>query len=232
MRTVITCVTWFDGKDAEGYSYADRMRKYVDYYLPLKEELGFDEFMFVDNGSSYDTLSRFGCSRLDSETFHHRTFGHPSIKAVVLENLKRYGNYDYPYVWRFVYFVKKLFDHYDKVLIIDSDSFVLTKRLANFVRDTDTKWRSLWCPKYLMPECNLQVICNDAYNYYRNFADGDFMRYNGVDIMERLLPIQKIETRFVSDRYGDDGLVEQTPEMDFYSQCKLPIKMVFNADKT
>jgi hypothetical protein len=212
--TAVTHISWLDGKDAFGDSYWDRTKKWLDYYLPLREKLGFDDVILFDNGSAKATCDSF----INMYSPHLWIFRN--------ENIKRCydTNYDYPYVWRFVWMVKNLFDNYDRVLVIDNDSFILSQRLATYVREKNSGWTSLYSPRHQMPECNLQIICRDAYRAYREFTNGNWEDVKD-RCMETSLPVT-VEHGFVADRFGE---TDRRPDatIDFFSQARLPLKVKF-----
>lgn len=224
MNTVITHISWVDGFDCHGASYYERTRKWLDYYRGIKKEIGWTDIILLENGSRWESLQDLGCTMRDEDLVPMRHELHDQ-HAVWFPNLKRGDAFDYPYVWRAVFFIRKLFQYYDKVLVIDNDSFILSRKLADFVRDCNSGWRALWCPRYGFPECNLQVICRDAFPLYESFTEGDYNRMNG-HCMETTLPLTHVHKEFVADRFGEDG-TEQKPGMDFYSQCRLSTPMRF-----
>lgn len=224
MKTVITHFSWLEGTDANGESYWSKTAKWLLYLRGIKRHLGFKDVVLFDNGSSMECLRRTGGEILD----HNFAMVHPGLpwfKVVSLPPLHRGPGFDYPFVWRGVHMVRELFDDYDKVVVLDHDSYILSQKLAEFVAQRTTGYTALWCPRYNFPECNLQVLCRDFHPEYRRWTRGDFMRRNGL-CMETTLPLTFVEKNFVSDRWGEEA-EPQRPGMDFYSQCRLKTPMRF-----
>jgi hypothetical protein len=219
MSTVLFTPCFLEGKDALGNSRYDRNIRYVDYYSKIQGDLGIDALAMADNASPYSLMRSF-LYHVEGKRFMKGSWFHYE------ERLTGGGGYNYPYCWRALYALKELLNDFYKIVIIDSDGFILSKRLAHYVRDLDTGWSTLWCNKWQFPESSFQVICRDAYPILKDFCDGDdYMKHNG-KCMENVLPFTFVNKDFDSDRYGEDR-VPQRDGMDFYSQAPLDIPLEY-----
>lgn len=139
---------------------------------------------------------------------------------------------DYPYCWRSLYFVRwvAMSGQWDKIIMIDNDAFVLSKRLADYLKAVDTGWTSLWCERWKFPESSLTVICRDAFSILNEFCVDDFRFHNGKK-MEEVTPFTNVEKRFVGDRYGEESPPRKQDEsMDYYCQKPTSINVKFRSE--
>jgi hypothetical protein len=215
MKTICVSSTWLDGIDKNGDEYLHRLGKYLAFYRPLKNVLGIDEFLFVDNGSQHTNPLL-----LPAANDYRITSLQP--------NLKRGEHFDYPYVWRYYFYLSNLFIYYayDKILIIEDDTFILSQRLADYVREKKTGWTAMWCPRYEFPECNLQILCRDSFGVYEEFTRGNFMKMNG-KCFETTAPFTHVEKGFHGNRWGEER-IEPAQDADYYCQTPLDMTLRFS----
>ena len=219
IKTALYSLSYLDGFDASGSSRFDRQIKYVKFYESIKEELGFDRIEFYDNGSSMDYVKQFlkeiNCNSFIRETFH----------------LQRGLNYDYPYCWRGLHHIRRLIlEGYDKIICIDSDTFVLTKRLANYIKNSNSGWEAFWSPKYQWPTSEFHILNKDKFEFFMGYTSTPWERMNG-QCQERALPFSKITKSFIGDRYGEMRIPQQ-PEHDYYGQCAVETIMEFQKNES
>lgn len=182
----------------------ERNIKWLEYHLPLKEKLGFDEVFLLDNASSPEDLKKL-------ESF-------PDVTIYRFdEHLPRTGIHQYPYCWRGLEHVKTLLPDLDKIIFLDSDFYITSGKFAKYIKDLDTGWTSTWCHKYGWPEAALHILCKDTFQSLIDLPIPNYTYYNDKN-MEEILPFTKIlRTEFTGDRYGE-GNLPQTSEMDYYGQ--------------
>lgn len=236
MKTCLFSLSFLEGFDKSGSKRTERMTRFIKYYMPLKDELGFDTLVIADNGSPEDMVLPFlhqvGYPALVTDNAH-RLLHDPmdsTLRFLLMERL-HFGttfpksdprhHLDYPYCWRGFELIRKLFQSYDKVIFIDSDCYVLSGRLAEYIREFDNGWATLWCPRYTFPEATLQVIMKRPFE--ERYPKGPW-ELNIGRLMEWALPYTRIETKFVSDRYGETR-VPVNDSMDYYSQAPIDIEM-------
>lgn len=185
----------------------NRYEKWLNYHLAIKNELGFDHIFLVDNASPPDNIEKLQNAYKNDVTVYS-----------FIDHLPRFGGLAYPYCWRGMDWAKKAIRGFTakKMIFLDSDFYVLTPKLAKYIKELDTGWTAMWCPKYEFPEAALHVLCEDSFPLLVDFPIPSYTHYNGQH-MEKLLPFTHIEKDFVGDRYGETK-EPQTNEMDFYGQ--------------
>lgn len=223
---------YLDGLDDLGNDRLARNLRYLDYYRSIKKEIGFDRIVMIDNGSSIDKLAH-----LKGNVFNEYNDLISSVESSDLDvwhfqnSLKKtvHGQHDYPYCWRTVYFMRDLIEFYNatKIIFIDSDAFVVSKKLAEYVRRWNKGWHSLYCKKYDFPESSFHVINQDSFYLLKAYTrDGDFMSRNNKVIMEKSLPFTHVHKEFDCDRYGETRVPYRTG-MDLYCQAPLDVPLSF-----
>lgn len=240
MKTCLFSACYLDGKDDRGSSRFFRTQKYLEYYWPLRDELGFQNIVLYDNASALPALIHLiessppltvlnspPCERLPISVFSDE---YHLAKYSTFHDGDPRRQYDYPYCWRALWFVRELLSTYgfDKVICIDTDGFVLSPRLAHAIRDNhENAWSSLWCPKYDFPETAVQII-GPKHEMFMDVTKTDWRNWNGLK-MEDALPVTILEG-FNSDRYGEDRKLV-TPDIDFYGQAPYDMEMKYRWGK-
>jgi len=110
--------------------------------------------------------------------------------------------------------------NYEKIIHIESDAFLISKRIFDHIDSLKTGWTGLWANKYNFPESCIQVICKDQFDSFRDFASCGSNELSKKGLAEKIIPFTNIERRFVGDRYGEK--VNKQPEgLDYFCQTKL-----------
>ncbi|OEZ81659.1 hypothetical protein JAB6_39230 [Janthinobacterium sp. HH104] len=119
-------------------------------------------------------------------------------------NLGRQSGADYPGWWRsFLHSVKVANElGVNKIIHIESDAYIMTPRLVDFINEIESGWNVLWSPRYRFPETAIQVICRDQFEIFEKFKE-NHPDYSFPDIAERLLPFTTVHKQFKGDRYSD-----------------------------
>jgi len=91
---------------------------------------------------------------------------------------------------------------YDKIVHVESDAYVLSRALVDYLNGLASGWTALWCPRYNFPEPALQAIHRDQFPALRAVAA------RGLDTLTRqlaelVLPFTHIERRLAGNRYGE-----------------------------
>lgn len=218
MKTCLFTPCYLEGFDPLGSSRLIRNRRYLSYYLDLKQNghLNFDDIWMADNASDPIKTGLLLTQFIDLKIHRFE------------DNLPRgEGPVDYPYIWRAIYFMQQLIAMgYEKIILIDSDSFIVSARLARYVNDLMSGFVSFWSQKYLFPTTELSILCKDSFERFREFCQIPWELRVGT-LMERELPYSHVETRFNCDRYGEKHL-PQTAEMDGYFQASVKLPLRFN----
>jgi hypothetical protein len=214
MKVALTSACYLDGVDQSGSSRLERNIRYVKYYQKIQEELGFDNIVLVDNASSPENTEQFMDAVKDVILIKH------------MQHLQRGSGYDYPYCWRALHTIKPLIHQgFKKFLMIDSDYFVVSGKLAKYLKEANSGWLALWSKKYNFPEAACQVLNEDLFSFFLGYTSTPWERQNGL-VMETALPFTHIEKGFIADRFGESRL-PCTKEIDGYGQCPLDIDIEF-----
>jgi hypothetical protein len=210
-RTVLYCWTWLSGP-----GWPERVRKYIDYYRTIQSELGFDEFVLADNASPIELIAPFEAP--DTSIYRFDT----ELRLGGLSN-------EYPYVWRGFYLIKELMPFFDKIIICDSDSFITSQRLANYIRDNNSGFYTMWSELCGYPASEISVLNRDSFPMILEWMETPWeTRAKPGHRFETEVPYTRVCKEFIGDRYGFYG--DPTSEVDFYTQAKTEKVMTYRTN--
>lgn len=213
MRAALITASYLDGNDGMGNPRLERNLRYLSWYEKIQEDLGFDKIYFFDNASDPASVARVegACPLLKVIRFNEHLTGGKFSQ-------------DYLYLWRVLYSLPMLFGMYDKLICIDSDFFVLSRRLAEWIRERESGWSTVWCRRHAFPEAGMHVLCRDAYGRLEKLMETPMEKLNG-SLMEKVIPFTHMTMEFNCDRFGEYD-APWSPDMDLYGQAKLttPLK--------
>ncbi len=223
MKTLLISPLWLDSRHEDSML---RNTKWLDFILPLKDKLGYDEIFLVDNAS---TPQKVDFIEKKYPITIHRCKTHLSRR----EHLR------YPYWYSALAIASQyaLDNDYQKLLYIDTDVFPLTDKMCDYTRNITSGWTCLWCHRHNFPESCYQIVGPDKLEDFREWMSRDFLTFYPDLDAESQLPVTHIEKRFTVDRYGEfDYLpgkpgIPQKPEHDYYAQCPTHVNLVFNMAK-
>ncbi len=121
-------------------------------------------------------------------------------------HLGRNSVFDFPGWYRSFAFAGRFAaqNGFEKVIHVESDSFLIGTRVQRYFNEIKEGWTALWCPSYGgYAESALQVVAGDAIMRFAalekthphdNLIGREF---------ERQLPFDMVEKRFLGDRYGE-----------------------------
>jgi hypothetical protein len=183
-----------------GVNRLERNYKYLSFYYAHQRELDFDEIVLFDNASDTKHVSAL------VGLFPHVNFVRFS------ESMTRGGfRSDYMYMWRALYSLR-LFDA-DKFIHIDSDGYILTERLFDFVRNCNLGWVSFSKDDTKWAETGFHILNRGAFHIHDAFFAGGYRHLNGRD-METTVPFTHRERGFNCWRHNED--FKPDTEADFY----------------
>lgn len=196
MKSIIFCTSFV--KDL--HSWESRYQRWLDYYkdIPIKAV----KKILIDDGSPF--LPSTGIIKAVS---HDEPLSLDNGESLIIrfnDNLGRQSMSAYPGWWRsFLHSIdvaKAL--GVDKIIHIESDAYILSQRLVDFINETQSGWHVLWAQRYQLPETAIQVICRDQFEIFEEIK-GNNPELDFADIAERLLPFTSINRQFKGDRYGE-----------------------------
>lgn len=224
MKTVLFAPCYLVGDDALGNSRFERTKRWLQYYDKLRDELGFHSIYLCDNASPPELMQRL------------RDESGVTFKGHSFENHLSGGGYRlYPYCWRALYATSLMFNAFEKVITIDTDGFLLSKRLAEFVKARESGWTAFHEQLHSFPTAEFHILCQDAWWVYREFTQIPFMGHMG-KLMEESLPFTEVRRDFDVERSGEKfelvppgrtQVAPPRPEQDFYGQASLTTELVF-----
>lgn len=197
------------------YSSESRMSralKFMAYYSELKERLGFERIYATLNGGNPAWIANL-------------LIWYPQIKLIYHPHLERGQFHDYLPCWRTTHDWRiAIDDGFEKIICVDDDAFILSRRLIDHVRSLESGWESMWCPRWNFPECGLHVLCKDSFPKYFQYLTIPYSERNKTgSLIENVLPYTP-NKEFNCDRWGETR-DPQRSGMDAYFQCPVDIEM-------
>ena len=225
MRTLLISPMWLDAENG-----VRRHEKWLDFIIPLKDKLGYDEIFFVDNASSNENFQKLKQK--------HPCIGNPRSLIKVHRcdvHIPRKAQNAYGYWYSALAIAAKyaLDNNYHKILYLDTDMYPLTDRVCEYAKSLTSGWTGMWCPRHNFPETNFQIIGPDKLQEFHQHMSRDFLVYYPEGMAETCIPWTHVEKGFSGDRYGEmnNGLgIPQTKEMQYYGQCPITRELKFNVD--
>lgn len=185
---------------ADQSAWDSRYKRWFDYYR--HSALGTDLVVAIDDASPFTPQSS-GISIVDA----HTTIPADKSFCGIMRFPDRLGRASltvYPGWWRsFLHALNVArMVKADKIIHIESDAYVLSERLMNFINERETGWTCLWSPHFRLPETAIQVICSDQFQQLEYFQNCPQNELDG-HFAEKILPFTSIEKSFIGDRYGE-----------------------------
>ena len=111
---------------------------------------------------------------------------------------------NYPGWWRSLLFSFLVAKHYGcrKIVHVESDAYLLSHRMLDFINARASGWTAFWCPRWNFPETGIQVVCADRFDQMRAMWDAGWARHAG-QYAERVLPFTDIVRDPHGNRYGE-----------------------------
>lgn len=120
------------------------------------------------------------------------------------DRLGRASLHEYPGWWRSFLQSLAVARHYgcSRIVHVESDAYVLSRRMLDFVQARQSGWTVFWCPRWNFAETAVQVICQDSFGAMQAVLDGGWQRHAGLPA-ERVLPFTGIVREPHGNRYGE-----------------------------
>jgi hypothetical protein len=196
MKSLLFCTSYI--RDAEAWK--QRYQRWLDYYA--NGPIDADFRIMIDDGSPYlpppDVI----------QTVHHAAplalAGGGSALVHFDDNLGRQSISAYPGWWRSFLHSLALARELgaDKIIHIESDAYILSPRLADYINGVAAGWHVMWTERCQFPETAIQVICRDQFDALERFkARQPDLNYG--EIAEKILPFTTVARQFKGDRYSE-----------------------------
>lgn len=200
-----------------------RNLKWIDYIFSIKQYLHFDEILMVDNASNPEDLLKF-----ENHIEQYRKQVPITIikcKTRLFRRTEHSYGFWYSAFGKAARFAKE--NGFDKIAHVDSDVYLLNKRICDYVNDFKEGWLAFWCQRHNYPETTFQLIGKDKFDEMYEFMTRDFLEFYPNDIAETRIPWTHVEKGFNGDRFGE-GRDVQRSEHEWYGQCPVDIVLRFN----
>jgi len=195
LPTLLFCTSYIN----EESWWLGRYKPWVDHYqeLPLRRDATFmlDDFSpYVPEDHRLVVLEDLPAAADPRKTHLYRFAEH-------LGNDRHNRHRGW---WRSFLFSLQIARRYGlrKIIHIESDAYLISPQVVDYLNDLDRGWTALWCPLYHLPEAAIQVIAEDQFPAMERFVDMGF-REASRTMPERSLPFTRVEKGFYGDRYGE-----------------------------
>ena len=195
LPTLLFCTSYMD----EESWWLGRYKPWVDHYqaLPLRRDATFmlDDFSpYVPEDHRFVILDDLPSS-VDPKKIHLYRFA----EHVGNDRRNRHQGW-----WRSFLFSLQIARQYGlrKIIHIESDAYLISQQVIDYLSNLDSGWTALWCPLYQLPEAAIQVIAEDQFPAMQRFVDMGF-REASRTMPEKSLPFTRVERGFWGDRYGE-----------------------------
>ena len=196
MKSLIFCTSYVSGSEA----WQSRYQRWLDYYQDFP--IDAVKKIMIDDGSPW--LPPSDIIKTVSATTPLASIDDKNLIVHFDNNLGRQSVKDYPGWWRSFFHSIEIAKELgvDKIIHIESDAFILTERLVDFINQTKTGWHVLWTERHNFPETALQVICRDQFENFENFKQKN-PALHFPDFAEHVLPFTDVHREFKGDRYSE-----------------------------
>lgn len=196
MKSIIFCTSFIKNSNA----WENRYQRWLDYYDDMP--INAIKKILIDDGSPF-----LPPAEIIKTISHDEPLSLDNGKNVLIhfnDNLGRQSMASYPGWWRSFLHSIDVANALgaDKIIHIESDAYILSQRLVDFINETESGWHVLWTQRYQFPETAIQVICRDQFENFQKFKD-DHREIGFTDIAEKLLPFTAIHRQFKGDRYSE-----------------------------
>jgi hypothetical protein len=196
MKSLLFCTSYI----RDNAAWESRYQQWLDYYRDVP--IDAVKKIMIDDGSPF--LPDAGIIKTISSTASVAAEPDDHLLVHFDNNLGRQSIKDYPGWWRSFLHSIAIADELgvDKIIHIESDAFILSPQLVDFLNQVCDGWHVLWSPHNDFPETAIQVICRDQFDIFRNFKQKNpELRFH--DFAERVLPFTDVHREFKGDRYSE-----------------------------
>lgn len=183
------------------------------------EYLNASNLVVIDDGSPLDDLAESfpNYPIIDAENLPNVL---PKVCIVRFnEHLGRQSTNCNAGWWRSFSFSWKLVEKYgfDKVVHVESDAYIVSKYLADFINEQKSGWQPLFSEAYKFPETSIQIICKDTFDRLKGlYEDRDNLTKR--ELAEFCLPFTRVVRGFIGDRYGEPWCLRIPEQVDYICQ--------------
>ena len=212
MKTLVFCTSFASSKE----SWERREAMWIKAIE--RSNLHFDQLLIIDDGSAF--LPAWPNVPVIRET----DVAEPkdlecAAPILVYTHEKRLGRasvFEFPGWHRsFAFGVLYGASHgFEKIIHIESDAFLTSKRIQDHFNRATTGWFSVWCETYQFPEIAIQLAAGPDIDRMVAFVKEPYEKMAGRN-HETLFPFTHLERIFVGNRYGE--MIGHVPRYADYS---------------
>ena len=207
MKTLLFCASFAESQGLWNH----RWKRWLDYHTSIGLE--FDQVLIVDDGSP--TLPR----DIDCEVIYDLADVQPEHKVVLFhhnDNLGSPAPFEYPGLFRSMQTATDYAAKYnfDKIVNIESDAFVLSDRVTEYINNINDDWTALWDHHFAIPELGINIAAGRGLELWSSVFNQPYDRFRG-KMLEEELPFTRVEKNFTGARYGE--FVDSIPEHADYA---------------
>ncbi len=196
LRTLLFCTSFCSDEAA----WRSRQRRWLDHHLalPLEHEAVFvidDASPFVPADPDVRVLDALPPTLPgEPRAFFYRFATHEG-------RIRLTGHRGW---WRSFLFSLEIARAYgfERIVHVESDAFLLSRRIVDRINATTDGWTAYWCPQYGIPEPALQVIAHDQFDAMAVVAARGLDALT-VALAELTIPFTRIERGYAGNRYGE-----------------------------
>jgi predicted O-linked N-acetylglucosamine transferase (SPINDLY family) len=216
-KTLIFCTSY--ARDP-----ADWDRRYGRWIDAITQsEMPQDQILIVDDGSA--ELPPWPGVTVVSEAACPTPQAAPVPGGVMLyhfeANLGRVDVWDFPGWYRSFAFAAQYAEAhgFERVIHIESDAFLISKRVQDHLGGLSEGWVALHCSKYNFPELAITAAAGQGVRDFASWTRQPAPFQHGRAV-ELVVPFSKVEREFIGDRYGE-YLPEVPREADYVAQTQV-----------
>jgi hypothetical protein len=198
MKTLIFCTAWSTSSDR----WHNLFGRWINHLED--SDLEYDQILLIDDGSPM--LPDWDGVRIVRENAMPDTCDDHAVIYHFNENLGRGDELDYPGWYRSFMFAAEWAERYgfDKIIHIESDAFLISERIVNYVNNLSDQWTTFWCPRHDFPENNIQIIAGSSVQDFIDWKNEKipYEHYRG-RCAEYYTPYTNVVKAFYGDRWGE-----------------------------
>lgn len=194
MHSVFFCTSYI----ADAEAWETRYKRWLEFHQTLN--FGDTRFLMIDDASPY-------CPPLNEISILSPGDPLPDDRPSIIRFPNRLGRnslLSYPGWWRsFLHSVEVARNTgARKIIHVESDAFILSNRLRNYINNLNEGWTTFWATSYNFPETAIQVICEDQFETMASFKEKPAESLEG-KFAEDLLPFTCVNQEMIGDRYSE-----------------------------
>lgn len=208
MKSFIFCTSYFKKNLLQNNE--KRYQRWLDFYVSNLSKIGCENLFLIDDGSPIISFSN-EIAVLDPMNLPNKIVNQQNIIRFQ-DHLGRPSQKDYRGWWRSFTFSIILAEKYnfEKIVHIESDFFVVSDRMLEYINSISTGWISFYSPFFDFPESAIQVVTKDAFKLFKQVYLTLLQNQFSINISaERYLPFTEVEKSFNGDRFGEIDVLNE-----------------------